>query len=379
MLAALRSYQAALGTDGEVFFAVKACSNIWILDRLRKAGAGVDIVSLGELRRAQAAGFPGSRIVFSGVGKTVQEMEAALQAGLRFLVIESQAELKLLEEVAQRMGLVARISVRVNPDIAASTHPYIATGLGSHKFGVPMQDVLPLYRLAQDSPHLEAVAIGFHIGSQIMSPGAHYAAMERILDLTRKLRETLGLTLNHLDLGGGLGIAYDEGLSPHPQEFIESLRPLLPEGMQWIVEPGRSISGNAGILITEVLYRKNNGSKDFIICDAAMNDLLRPALYQAEHRILPIMNTEASIKADLVGPVCESGDFLARDRLLPDVDSGDLLAILSAGAYSFAMASNYNSRARPAEVLLDESGHRLIRRRETMEDLLGPELACQPG
>ncbi|MBE7438417.1 MAG: diaminopimelate decarboxylase [Spirochaetales bacterium] len=379
ILSALASYQNALGEDGEVFFAVKACSNIWILRLIQEAGAGADIVSLGELRRAQAAGFTGSQIVFSGVGKTKQEMQAALQADLRFLVIESAAELKMLEEVARVEGRVARISVRVNPDIAADTHPYIATGLGSHKFGVPAAEVLSLYRFASESPHLEPVAIGFHIGSQILSGSAHLAAAERILALADRLRAELDLSVKYLDAGGGLGISYDEKLSPHPASFIESLRPVLRGGLKWIVEPGRSICGNAGVLLTRVLYRKTNGKKDFIICDAAMNDLLRPALYQAEHRILAVREVKEELRADLVGPVCESGDFLARDRLLPAVDSGDLLALLSAGAYGFAMSSNYNSRLRPAEVLIDGPNYRLIRQRETFEDLLGPELRCGPG
>lgn len=377
---ALDSFRAGLG-DREhlICYAVKASSNIHLIELLRREGCGADIVSGGELVRAQRAGVPGDRIVFSGVGKTDAEIRAGLAAGILFFVVESEAELERLSQLAQETGSTARISLRVNPDIDAETHPYISTGMREHKFGIDHARVLSLYKRAQELPGVHPVAIGCHIGSQLTGLQPFRDAALRVNDLIREVR-ALGVNLRYVDVGGGLGIPYRKtpvdgqaaDRPPAPAEYTRTLAEAMPADLKIVFEPGRSIIGEAGLLLTRVILRKHNGDKLFIICDAGMNDLLRPALYSAYHEIMPLhKNGRAPVRADLVGPVCESGDFFARDREMADFQPGDLALLASAGAYAFCMASNYNSRGRPAEVLVEAGGQaRLIRRRETDADML---------
>ncbi len=379
--------EAWAGTDHLVCFAVKACSNIAILARLAALGAGFDIVSVGELHRVQAAGGDPGKVVFSGVGKRVDEITAALRAGILCFNIESEAELALVSEVAEREGLVAPVSLRINPNVDAETHPYVATGLRTSKFGIPRSRALDAYRLAKALPGLDIVGLDCHIGSQLASTGPMVEALRRLLSLVDELADE-GISLQHLDLGGGLGIPYDRETPPSPTEYA---RALLDELSSWrakrsapplrvVLEPGRVIAGNAGILLMSVLLVKDGESKRFVVVDAAMNDAIRPALYGAYHRLEVVGSPSEVIETvDVVGPVCETGDFLARDRELSAVQSGDLIAMRGSGAYGFAMASNYNSRPRPPEVLVDGDQIHVIRKRETLDELMRGETIPDDG
>ena len=371
-----RAYDDAFGDlPHAVCYAVKANSSLAVLGMLARAGAGFDIVSGGELFRVlQAGGDPG-KVVFSGVGKTPDEVEYALANGIHTFNCESEAELALIDAKAERLGFKAGFAIRVNPDVDASTHPYISTGLHQHKFGIAIQDAPSVYQRAQRYKNLTAEGVSCHIGSQMLDPAPIFEALEKALALAEQLRAE-GSPIRHLDLGGGLGVAYREGETAPPiAPFIEKVRDRLhASGLTVMVEPGRSIVGAAGVLLARVLYRKRNGAKEFVIIDAAMNDLIRPALYHAHHEIVPLRkNTLPPLTADVVGPVCESGDFLARDRKMANVMPGDFVAICTAGAYGFVQSSNYNSRPRAPEVLVEGGGYRIIRCRERYEDLVRGE------
>ncbi|HUU15364.1 MAG TPA: diaminopimelate decarboxylase [Terriglobia bacterium] len=357
-----------------VCYSVKANSNLRILRLLREAGAGFDIVSGGELARVLRAGADPQRVVFSGVGKTQQEVDAGLAAGILMFNVESAGELVLIEARAQALGKRAGVSVRVNPDVVAETHPYISTGQIVHKFGVPKDEALGLYRRAAGSEHLAVRGVACHIGSQILEVDPFLKAMDEILEVALNLRAA-GLEVEYLDLGGGYGIRYG---GEQPLDFPRLARELAGriQGTPYrlIVEPGRALVGNAGILLTRVLYVKRNQQKNFVVVDAGMNDLMRPTLYGSYHEIVPAeLRAAEKLKADVVGPLCETGDFLAQDRRMTDVNSGDLLAILTVGAYGYVLASNYNTRPRPAEVLIDDGNVELIRARERVDDLMRDE------
>jgi diaminopimelate decarboxylase len=371
ILANYRAYDEAFGDlPHSVCYAVKANSSLAVLALLAKAGAGFDIVSGGELFRVLQAGGDPSKVVFSGVGKTANEVEYALASGIHSFNCESESELALIDAMAARRGVKAGFSIRVNPDVDASTHPYISTGLSQHKFGIAMSEALAVYERARGFKHLTAEGVSCHIGSQILDPAPILEAVDKLLALV----STLGI--RHLDLGGGLGIAYrDSEKAPSIREFIASLRARLGQsGLRVMVEPGRSIVGPAGVLLTRVLYRKKNGPKEFVVVDAAMNDLIRPSLYHAHHEIIPVRkNTLPPVTADVVGPICETGDFLARGRQMANVMPGDFLAVCAAGAYGFVLSSNYNSRPRAPEVLVEGAAWRVVRRRETFEDLVRGE------
>jgi len=368
------AYANNMPLDGLVCYAVKANSNLAILQLLAQMGAGFDIVSGGELARVLKAGGDPQKIVFSGVGKTAVEMQAALQAGIYCFNLESSAEAHLLNQVAKSLNLIAPISLRVNPDIDAGSHPYIATGLNSNKFGVEINAALNLYLEIKDLSNLKIVGVDCHIGSQLTAITPFLAALERVLILVDALQQQ-GINLQHLDLGGGLGVRYIDESPPKIIDYLAAIKSKLPNNLKLILEPGRSIVAEAGVLLTQVLYLKTNISKNFAIVDAAMNDLIRPALYQAQ---MPIWQVQAKKIAafknyDVVGPICETGDFLAQNYPLNDLQNGDLLAIGGAGAYGFSMASNYNSRPKVAEVLVDGDKCHLIRRRESVTDLFALE------
>jgi len=371
-----RAYDEALdGLPHTICYAVKANSSLAVLGVLAAAGAGFDIVSGGELYRVIAAGGDPAKVVFSGVGKTAAEVEYALERGIHSFNCESESELALIDAMAARLGLQAGFSVRVNPDVDASTHPYISTGLSRHKFGIPIGEAVEIYERAKQFRNLAAEGVSCHIGSQIMDPSPILEAVDKVLALAAELRAR-GFGIRHLDLGGGLGIAYRPGdQAPPIREFVQCLHGRLREsGLNVMLEPGRSIAGPAGVLLTRVLYRKRNGPKEFIVVDAAMNDLLRPSLYSAHHEIVPVRrNALPEVTADVVGPVCESGDFLARDRRMANAMPGDLLAVCAAGAYGFVLSSNYNSRPRAPEVMVEGPSWRVVRRRETYEDLVRGE------
>lgn len=360
-------------------YSVKANSNLGILRLLARMGCGFDVVSGGELERVlRADRRAAKKVVFSGVGKTADEMRAALQAGILLFNVESESELGTLADCAARLKQTARIALRVNPDVPANTHPYISTGLHQHKFGVRSGEARGLYARASGSKHLKIAGISVHIGSQITEFAPFAQAMERVAELVGELRSD-GHQVDYVDAGGGLGIAYEDEAPAAFSDPIAAyadalLRPLRRLKIHLLLEPGRAIVGAAGVLLTRVLYRKHNDGKKFVVVDAAMNDLLRPALYDAYHEIAPVRLDEPPCerreKVDVVGPVCETGDFFARDRELPTVHEGDLLAILDAGAYGMALASNYNTRPRPAEVLVEGKSIKAIRRRETVDDLL---------
>jgi diaminopimelate decarboxylase len=384
----LRTFDRAFGkAPHTICYSVKANSNLSILRLLAGMGCGFDVVSSGELERVlQAAPRAAQKVVFSGVGKTADEMRMALKAGILLFNVESEAELGALAECAGRMKKSAPIALRVNPDVSAETHPYISTGLHQHKFGVPMQQALDLYRRAAKSEFLRVRGVSVHIGSQITDMKPFTASMERVAGLVKALREE-GHKIEYVDAGGGLGIAYDasatESFLQRSRSYARALlRPLRSLKVHLLLEPGRSIVGPAGVLLTRVTYRKTNNGKNFVVVDAAMNDLLRPSLYKAYHEIVPVAANSGNasrLTADVVGPVCETGDFFARDRELPPVDQGDLLAILDAGAYGMSLASNYNTRGRPAEIMVKGKSAKLIRRRETIRDLLGNEMRGLKG
>ncbi len=377
ILAAYDAYERALAPVPHLAcYAVKANMNLAVLALLARAGAGADVVSGGELYRALRAGFEPQRIVFAGVGKSREEIREALKADVLCLNVESRAELRTIDELARAEGARARIAVRVNPDIDPDTHPYIATGLRTSKFGIPYREARDVYRQAARLAGIEVVGIHMHIGSQLTKVAPIADSLARLAELVEALRRD-GIGLRYLDVGGGLGIRYREETPPTPAEYVGALRPILDRlGLTVILEPGRSIVGNAGALLTRVLYRKGSDGRRFLIVDAAMNDLLRPALYNAHHEIRPVAeprSPDAREVVDVVGPVCESGDFLAKERPLPPVAEGALLAVLSAGAYGFAMASNYNARPRPAEVMVAGDRFQVVRRRESYEDLIAGE------
>ncbi|MBK5915339.1 diaminopimelate decarboxylase [Rhodocyclus purpureus] len=365
--------QELAGVDALVCYAVKANSSLAVLNVFARLGAGFDIVSGGELQRVIAAGGDPGKVVFSGVGKTAAEMEQALAAGILCFNVESAAELERLDEVAGRLGKVAPVSLRVNPDVDAKTHPYISTGLKENKFGVAFDEARTLYRRAAQLPNLAVKGIDCHIGSQLLDPSPFAEALDRILTLIDALAAD-GITLSHIDLGGGVGIRYKDEEAPTIANY---LRPLLAKlagrGLKVLLEPGRRLVGNAGLLLSRVEYLKPGEAKNFAIIDAAMNDLARPALYEAWHEIVAVRpRDEAAQTWDVVGPICETGDFLGRARELA-LAPGDLLALLSAGAYGMSMSSNYNSRPRAAEVMVDGSDAHLVRRRETVAELYAGE------
>jgi len=366
-----RAFDTAFGKRPHlVCYAVKANSNLAVLNVLAKLGSGFDIVSVGELERVLKAGGDAAKVVFSGVGKTRAEIECALEAGIRCFNIESEAELDKIEAVAAEKNSIAPVSLRVNPDVDAKTHPYISTGLKDNKFGVAADVAIEVFKRMAASPHLNLLGIDCHIGSQLTEVGPFVDALERVLAIVDKLAVE-GINLHHLDLGGGLGVCYRDETPPQPQQQIAAiLEKLGDRDYEIIIEPGRAIAANAGILLTEVLYLKHNGDKNFAIVDAAMNDLMRPSLYGAWQKIIPLLDASDAPEHvyDVVGPVCETGDFLGRERALR-IRQGDILAILSAGAYGFGMSSNYNSRPRAAEIMVDAENHYLIRQRETIEDL----------
>jgi diaminopimelate decarboxylase len=371
-----RAYTAAFGDlPHSVCYAVKANSSLGVLALLAKAGAGFDIVSGGELFRVLKAGGDPSKVVFSGVGKTREEVDYALRSGIHSFNCESESELSLIDAMASRLGVKAGFSIRVNPDVDAVTHPYISTGLSQHKFGIAIAEAAQVYERSRRFSSLAAEGVSCHIGSQILDPSPLLEAVDRVLSLATSLREQ-GHPIRHLDLGGGLGVAYRESeTAPNIDAYVKCLSSRVrASGLAVMVEPGRSIVGPAGALLTRVLYRKKNGDKEFIIVDAAMNDLIRPSLYRAHHEILPLRRSPLPpVTADVVGPVCETGDFLARDREMANAMPGDYLAVSTAGAYGFVLSSNYNSRPRIPEVLVDGDQWRVIRERETYEDLVRGE------
>jgi diaminopimelate decarboxylase len=361
-------------SDHLVCYAVKANSSLAVLNLLARLGSGFDIVSVGELERVIRAGGDPAKVVFSGVGKTVAEMRRALEAGIYCFNVESLPELQRLNEVAAVMGKRAPASLRVNPDVDAKTHPYISTGLKQNKFGIEFSQALEVYKQAAQLSNIEIMGVDCHIGSQLSELAPFIDALKRLLVLIDRLGEA-GITLHHIDVGGGLGITYNSETPPSPREYAEAiLSELQGRPFKILIEPGRAIAGNAGILVTEVQYIKPGESKNFAIIDAGMNDLIRPSLYSAWQDIIPV---EKSLSGkfsmyDVVGPVCETGDFLGKDRNL-NIKAGDLLAVCSAGAYGFTMSSNYNSRPRVAEVMVDGDQYTIIRQRESVESLMQGE------
>ena len=374
---AVRSYQQGFeGRNALVCYAMKANSNLAVLQVFAQAGCGFDTVSAGEIQRALAAGAKPENIIFSGVGKTRAEMRDALQVGIGCFNVESLNELGVLNTVAWELGMQAPISIRVNPNVDAGTHPYISTGLKDNKFGIAHEQALEAYQLAHSLPGLRVVGIDCHIGSQITQTGPFVDAAKRLVELIRTIEEA-GITLEHIDLGGGLGITYSGEEPPAARDMLEKVLAVLDENglgqRKLVVEPGRSLVGNAGVCLTEVVFLKHGETKNFCIVDAAMNDLPRPAMYEAFHRIEPVQPREEHTQLyDIVGPICESGDWLGRERELT-VHEGDLLAVLSAGAYCSSMSSNYNSRPRAAEVLIADGQAHLVAEREQVQDLFARE------
>lgn len=372
---AYRAFDAAFrNRDHLVCYAVKASSNLAILNLFARLGSGFDIVSGGELERVLAAGGDPRKIVFSGVGKSEAEMRRALSAGILCFNVESESELARLDRIAGELGQTAPVSVRVNPDVDARTHPYIATGLRENKFGVACEDALALYRRARGLRHLKVEGIGCHVGSQLTEVAPFAATFEKIVDLADRLEEE-GIALSHIDVGGGLGIRYRDETPPAVDEYARVLIERIGgRRHQLLLEPGRVLTGNAGLLLTRVEYLKHGAEKNFAVVDAAMNDLMRPALYDAWHDVLPVAVSGAVVRTyEIVGPVCESSDFLGRERALA-LREGDLLAIMSAGAYGMSMSSNYNTRPRAAEVMVDGDALHLIRERERVAELIAREL-----
>jgi len=379
ILGSFAAYEGAFASVPHVVcYAIKANSNLAVLATLAKAGAGADITSGGELYRALRAGIPSRKILFAGPGKTREEMRDALKAEILLFNVESLGELRMLDEVAREMGVRAPVALRVNPDVDPETHPYIATGLRTSKFGIPFAQALDAYAEAARLPDIDVVGVQMHIGSQLTKTGPVADATARVASLVKTLRERQ-VDIRMVDIGGGLGIRYHDEAPPTQADFARVLIPVLRElGVTVLLEPGRSIVGNAGVLLTRVLYRKETGEKTFLVVDGAMNDLIRPALYGAYHEIRPVDERRLGgpvETVDVVGPVCESGDFLAKDRELAASEEGDLLAVMSAGAYGFVMSSNYNTRPRAVEVLVDGDRYTIVRRRETYKDLVAGETA----
>ena len=369
-----RVYAEALaGHPHKICFAVKANSNLGVLNVLARLGAGFDIVSGGELDRVLAAGGDASKIIFSGLGKTTNEIRKGLDVVIHCFNVESEAELMRISEVAQAEGKVAPISVRVNPDVDAGTHPYISTGLKENKFGIPAANAIDLYRSAAKMDGLSITGIDFHIGSQLTTVEPFLDAIDHILEMVDELDEE-GIKISHFDMGGGLGVSYGQEIPPHPSELIALVQEKFTDReMEIVAEPGRSIAANAGSFVTRIEYLKNNEHKKFAIVDGAMNDLIRPALYSAWQEIIPVeKSSEAAAIYDVVGPICESSDFLGKDREL-SIAAGDLLAVRSAGAYGFVMSSNYNTRPRVAEIMVDCSNSYLVREREIVAELFANE------
>jgi diaminopimelate decarboxylase len=389
-LAVIRQRYAALdavlaAVPHGICFAVKANANLGVLRALARLGAGADIVSGGELARALSAGFPADRVVFSGVGKSDAELIAAVDAGVGHVHLESAAELAALVAIVDRRGRPLRVGIRVNPEVTADTHPYIATGRGGIKFGVPLDQVLPLALEVGRHRLLTLETLAMHIGSQLLDPRPYREGVERLVTLVAALRAAGVTTLQSLDIGGGLGIRYRDEAPLAPAALMDAVLPRIRDsGLSLVLEPGRYLVGSAGILLTQVLSRKHSGGKDLVIVDAGMNDLVRPSHYQAYHEIVELeARGGAPVPVDVVGPVCETGDFLALDRALPPLERGDRLAVLGAGAYGFVMSSNYNSRPRAAEVIVDRGRWWIARARESLEDLqrgeyAGPEYAEAP-
>ena len=374
---AFAAYQTAFAAlNPLVCYAVKANGNLAVIRRFAELGSGFDIVSGGELARVLAAGGSAAKTIFSGVGKSAAEIEFALKAGIKCFNVESLPELERINAVAGRLNACAPVSLRINPDVDAQTHPYISTGLKDNKFGIAIRDAEAAYRRAAELPHLRVVGIDCHIGSQLIKLDPLVEACERILNLADHLAAQ-GIALQHIDLGGGVGIVYRDEDTPDLAAYAAAVRELVgSRKLGLILEPGRSLVGNAGVLLTRVEYVKHNENKNFVITDAAMNDLMRPALYQAYHHIEPAETPSAApFAADIVGPICETGDFLAKDRSIA-AQAGDLLVVRSAGAYASSMAGNYNTRPRAAEVLVCGSQDRLVRRRETIEEMLANEREC---
>ncbi|MDY6828184.1 MAG: diaminopimelate decarboxylase [Pseudomonadota bacterium] len=369
--------EAFAGHPHLICYAVKANSNLAVLDVLARLGAGFDIVSVGELERVLAAGGDPRRVVFSGVGKRLDEIERALEVGVHCFNVESAPELERIEAVARAQGTPAPVSIRVNPDVDAQTHPYIATGLAENKFGVDIPSAEQLYAQAANSAHLLVRGVDCHIGSQLTQLAPFSAALDRMLALIDEL-EGRGIAIEHLDFGGGLGVRYQEESPPDPGTYVQALLDRIgPRPLQVILEPGRAIAANAGVLITRVEYLKHTPARNFAVVDAAMNDLMRPTLYQAWQAVWPVQPSSAAEGCyDVVGPVCESGDFLAKSRDLA-LETGSLLAVRSAGAYGFTMASNYNTRPRAAEVMVSGGHHQLVRQRETVQELFANESRCR--
>jgi len=377
MLHALGAYQRAFaGRKAKVHYAMKANSSLGVLQVFAQAGCGFDIVSAGELARVQAAGGQAKDVIFSGVGKTRAEMQIGLQAGIACFNVESEAELDVLNEMALSLGKIAPVSIRVNPNVDPKTHPYISTGLKGNKFGIAHERTLQAYQHAASLPGLKVTGIDCHIGSQITTTEPYLDALDKVLDLVEQI-ESAGIPIHHLDFGGGLGINYNDDTPPAADDLWTRLLARLDErgfgDRQLMIEPGRSLVGNAGVCLTQVQFIKPGEQKNFCIIDAAMNDLPRPAMYEAFHQIVPLSLSDAAAQVyDVVGPVCESGDWIGRDRAL-NVQAGDTLAVLSAGAYCMSMASNYNTRGRPAEVLVDAHKSHVIRARETVADQMRGE------
>lgn len=372
LLRHLQSYQEAFdGYPTTICFALKANSNLAVLRLLAKNGCGADVVSGGELFLAKKAGIPSNKIVYAGVGKTDEEIAEALKARILMFNVESSDELKAIDRVAGLLKVKAPIALRVNPDIDPKTHPYISTGLKHSKFGIPIESALEYYRLAKKLVNIDILGIHKHIGSQITTIKPFIDALKRVILLANKLREQ-GIEIRNIDIGGGLGISYKDESPPLPEDLSRAVLPLLEEGgFNLILEPGRSIAGNAGIFVTKVLYLKKNPDKEFVIVDGGMNDLLRPSLYEAFHDIRPVIkNSRKKVLSDIVGPICESGDFLGKERMINRANQGDLLAVMSSGAYGFTMSSNYNSRPRVAEVLVHGSEFFVIKERESYKDLV---------
>jgi diaminopimelate decarboxylase len=363
------------GMKHMICFSVKANSNIAILRLFMKEGGGADIVSGGELFRVLQAGADPGRIVYSGVGKKLDEIEFAIRSNILMFNVESPQELEAINDAAGKLGTRARISIRINPDVDPKTHPHISTGLKKNKFGIDIQRSLEEYRRARQFRNIDIIGVDCHIGSQVTQISPFVDALEKLKNFIGLLKKD-GIEIKYLDLGGGLGITYNQETPPHPDEYAQAIK-RAAEGLDctFILEPGRVIVGNAGALISRVLFTKTNGEKNFIIVDAGMNDLIRPSLYDSFHRIISVVpnKDEETMKADIVGPICESGDFLAKDRAVPAYRSGDLIAVMSSGAYGFTMSSNYNSRPRAAEVMVKDDKYYVIRRREDYQDLIRGE------